>query len=211
MSGARAAILARIAAARRTAQLPPPPTAKPLDTAPRSLAECLARFRSELAALGVECHVEASAAAVRSRVQACTEGGLVLSWDPDCLPYQAASGLPQVLLCSRPLSEQAQAEFGLTGCEAAVAETGSLALLSGKGRSRTASLLPAVHIAVVRPQDLCFSMGEFFRTRADRLAGTANCTFITGPSRTADIELTLTLGVHGPGRVVVIVGAEDGA
>src|SRR5262249_5191299 len=78
MSGARAAILARIAAARRTAQLPPPPTAKPLDTAPRSLAECLARFRSELAALGVECHVEASAAAVRSRVQACTEGGLVL-------------------------------------------------------------------------------------------------------------------------------------
>jgi L-lactate dehydrogenase complex protein LldG len=49
-------------------------------------------------------------------------------------------------------------------------------------------------------------MGEFFRERAADIAAAANCTFVTGPSRTADIELTLTLGVHGPGRVVVIVG-----
>ena len=49
-------------------------------------------------------------------------------------------------------------------------------------------------------------MGEFFRERRHRVAAAANCTFITGPSRTADIELTLTLGVHGPGKVTVVIG-----
>jgi len=49
-------------------------------------------------------------------------------------------------------------------------------------------------------------MGEFFRERAADIAASACCTFVTGPSRTADIELTLTLGVHGPGRVIVVVG-----
>ena len=44
------------------------------------------------------------------------------------------------------------------------------------------------------------------RSKIRRIEGEACCTFVTGPSRTADIELTLTLGVHGPGRVVVVVG-----
>ena len=63
-----------------------------------------------------------------------------------------------------------------------------------------------MHLAVVRRQDLFFGMGEFFARHDARIAGEAACTFVTGPSRTADIELTLTLGVHGPGRVVVVVG-----
>jgi L-lactate dehydrogenase complex protein LldG len=67
-------------------------------------------------------------------------------------------------------------------------------------------LLPPLHVALVRPEDLCFSMGEFFEAHAARIAAASCCTFVTGPSRTADIELSLTVGVHGPGQVVVIVG-----
>ena len=88
----------------------------------------------------------------------------------------------------------------------AIAETGSLALLSQPGCSRVVSLLPALHVAIVRPEDLCFGMGEFFAARADDIAGVSNLTLVSGPSRTADIELSLTIGVHGPARVVVIVG-----
>ncbi len=79
-------------------------------------------------------------------------------------------------------------------------------LLSGEGKPRAASLLPPVHLAVVCRNDLRFSMAEFFSERADAMAAARCCTFITGPSRTADIELTLTVGVHGPGEVIVVVG-----
>ena len=101
---------------------------------------------------------------------------------------------------------QAAAEIGVTGCDAAIAETGSIVLLSGPGKSRSASLLPPVHLAVVRRNELRFSMGEFFKEFAGAMAAAACCTFVTGPSRTADIELTLTLGVHGPGKVIVVMG-----
>jgi L-lactate dehydrogenase complex protein LldG len=110
------------------------------------------------------------------------------------------------VLGSHRREDQASAEIGLTGCDGAIAETGTVALLSGPGRSRTVSLLPPVHVAVLRSGDVVFTMKEFLRLHAKALESAACCSFITGPSRTADIELTLTLGVHGPGRVVVVVG-----
>jgi L-lactate dehydrogenase complex protein LldG len=203
---ARTAILSRLAAAQRTARLPPAPAAKPFLSPPRSRAECRDRFVQELAALGVDGHVEASPDSVRERVRALVEGKKVLSWDADQLPYDAGSVLGGAIVGSRPRDEQAEAEIGVTGCHGAIAETGSLVVLSGRGHSRTVSLLPPVHLAVVRAEDLFFSMGEFFARHGERIAAAAGCTFITGPSRTADIELTLTLGVHGPGRVIVVVG-----
>ena len=156
--------------------------------------------------MGVEHHLETSAADARGRVATFVEGRRVLSWAPERLPYDVGSLLKDASFGGSGRPEQAEAEVGLTGCDAAIAETGSLALLSGPGQSRAVSLLPPLHVAVVRPTDLWFSMGEFLSAQTGRLAGAACCTFITGPSRTADIELTLTLGVHGPGRVVVVIG-----
>jgi L-lactate dehydrogenase complex protein LldG len=202
----RAAILSRLAAAQRTAFLPAAPSAAAIETPSHGVEDCLERFTRELAALGVECHVEGTPEHVRDRVRSLVGGRRVLAWDAGRLPYAIDSVLAAAARGGSPRDEQAGADVGVTGCDGAIAETGSLVLFSGRGRSRAVSLLPPVHLAVVKRQDLYFSMGEFFARAAAPLAGEACCTFVTGPSRTADIELTLTLGVHGPGQVIVVVG-----
>lgn len=202
----RDTILSRLRNAHAEVHLPdaeaepaPPPARRPP-------GECLARFQAELAALGVDCFVEPSADAVTSRLRQLIDGRPTLAWDAAHLPYDAANTLTGATLGRATRDTQAAAEVGVTGCDAAIAETGSLVLLSAPGRSRAVSLLPPFHIALVRRTQVCFSMAEFFADRTDNLRQSASCTFITGPSRTADIELTLTLGIHGPGRVAVIVG-----
>ncbi len=208
MNDARAAILARLAAAQRTAHIPDVtaiPRTLALET--RTEGECLERFRAELTLLGVDNHLEGSAADVRARVASLIAGRRVLAWDVGRLPYETGSLLKDDACFGRsPRDLQARAEIGLTGCHGAVAETGSLAVLSGPGTSRAVSLLPALHIAMVSRADLVWSMGEFFQKRKEAMDAAAACVFITGPSRTADIELSLTLGVHGPGKVVVVIG-----
>jgi L-lactate dehydrogenase complex protein LldG len=207
MSDARTVILDRIDRALRTARIPseistpaPAPTVRP------GAQGLLDRFLLEARAVGVETFVEVSASAVRERLANVIGGRRVLSWSPERLPYDAGAILTGACFGSAPLRDQAEAEVGVTGCHAAIAETGSLVLLSGPGSSRTVSLLPPLHVALVRPQDLSFSMSDFFESNAARIAEASCCTFVTGPSRTADIELSLTIGVHGPGRVVVIIG-----
>lgn len=207
ISPARDAILGRLRLAQRTGRLPvvegevvvPAPGARTAD-------EVLGRFLGELAALGVEPHLETSEEAVRARVASIVASARVFAWDGAWLPYGIDAVLVDAVRGSSTRAEQASAEVGVTGCDAAIAETGSLVLLAGEGRPRAASLLPPVHVAVVRRADLRWSMGEYFRDRADAIVSASSCVVITGPSRTADIELTLTVGVHGPGTVIVVVG-----
>jgi len=207
VSDARTAILARLRAAQRTALLPRmDETPLGLEPATADPAACLERFTRELAALGVEGHVEASAEAARARVAALIAGKRVLCWDPEHLPYELGGLVGDAARGGDDRDRQAAAEIGLTGVDAAIAETGSLVVISGKGKARSVSLLPPAYVAVVRRQDLCFSMGECFRRLEPRMAPAACTTVITGPSRTADIELQLTLGVHGPGKVAVVIG-----
>ncbi|MDB5808963.1 MAG: hypothetical protein JWN94_1085 [Betaproteobacteria bacterium] len=99
---------------------------------------------------------------------------------------------------------------GITGAFCAIAETGTLLTLSGPRTPATTSLLPETHIAVVRASRLVRSMEDAWELlRAEQgvnfMPRAAN--FISGPSRTADIEQTLVLGAHGPYRVhIVLVG-----
>jgi len=97
------------------------------------------------------------------------------------------------------------ASIGLTGVDAAIAETGSLVVVSGPGRPRLASLLTPVHIAIVRHGDIVPSLRSLVRARPALVTAGSNFVGITGPSRTADIEHTLSRGVHGPGEVHVIL------
>jgi L-lactate dehydrogenase complex protein LldF len=92
---------------------------------------------------------------------------------------------------------------GITGCDCAIANTGTLVISSTRGRPLSASLLPETHIAIVHAGQILASMEEALRLRAVREAATT--VLITGPSRTADIEMTLTIGVHGPKELVVYI------
>lgn len=95
-------------------------------------------------------------------------------------------------------------DVGITTVQAAIAETGTLVLDSARERHRFVSLVPPVHIAIVDASNIYATLGETLTILQNGELSPA-VTFITGPSRTADIELTLTIGVHGPQELYVIV------
>lgn len=116
------------------------------------------------------------------------------------LPWSAA-GLE---MQSRPAKNQDL--VGVTGAFCAIAETGTLMLLSGPNTPATTSLLPETHVAVLDPKRIVATMEdawELMRKECKQPPRAVN--FISGPSRTADIEQTVTLGAHGPYRVLLIL------
>jgi len=96
--------------------------------------------------------------------------------------------------------------LGITGAFVGIAETGTLMLLSGPDTPATVSLLPETHIAVLGGERLVATMEQAWdRLRLEHGALPRAVNFISGPSRTADIEQTVTLGAHGPYRVLIII------
>ena len=113
-----------------------------------------------------------------------------------------------------PLGEQraiaADAGLGITGADYAVAETGSVVLLAGPESSRLVSLVPPVHVAIVFPEQIIETLDDLLvlRLAAYYEGGMdmgSNLNLITGPSRTADIEQKLVVGVHGPKEAHLIL------
>ncbi len=100
----------------------------------------------------------------------------------------------------------AQAQVGITGAVAAFADTGTLVLSTSSRRSLIPSLLPEVHMAVLRAKDIFESFEAWLAAGGGGYASnSSNLVFISGPSRTADIDLTLTVGVHGPKQLMVFL------
>jgi L-lactate dehydrogenase complex protein LldG len=99
--------------------------------------------------------------------------------------------------------------IGVTGVFAAIAETGTLMVVSGETTAPTTSLLPETHIAVLPAARIVDTMEDAFALmRAEKSQWPRAVNLISGPSRTADIEQTVTPGAHGPYRVhIIIVGA----
>jgi len=98
----------------------------------------------------------------------------------------------------------------ISGADAGIAESGTLVLRSGAGRGRLASLIAPVHIAVLRQAQIVRGLGAALallqgQHGRDLFVDSSNLTLISGPSRTGDIELTLTLGVHGPREIHVVL------
>lgn len=213
------------------------PAPRPADAAQaaevvrRQMAErwpqALSRFREEFERVAGVFHrvpTMDQVPAVIRRIAQERQAGSVLSWHPAALGLDlrdtlgtegfvvtvAPEGDPDAGMRERHRSEAARAEVGVTGVDWALAETGTLVLLSGRGRPRSTSLLPATHVAVFRRHKLLESlehvgiMLEALHADPVRSMSGAVINFITGPSRTADIELTLTRGVHGPKEVHAI-------
>ncbi len=98
----------------------------------------------------------------------------------------------------------------ISGADAGIAESGTIVLRSGAGRGRLASLIAPVHIAVLRCAQIVRGLGAALallqeQRGRDLFTDSSNLTLISGPSRTGDIELTLTLGVHGPREIHVVL------
>ena len=215
--------------AARSADRPQEPGAL-AETIKRQLAErwpaALAKFSEEFERVGGVFYRVADmeeACATISRIARERSAQRVVTWATSVLgaelgPRLRADGLevagetagvPGEAERSRLRHASTQADIGVTGADLAVAETGSLVVISRAGQARSASLLPPYHVAVFGKGALVESLeqvGVIFEA-LHRDPGTmsgASISFITGPSRTADIELTLTRGVHGPGEVHAI-------
>lgn len=101
----------------------------------------------------------------------------------------------------------ANADAAITTCEALVARTGSIILSSAQRSGRTTSVYAAIHICIAFTDQLVYDVKDGLQLIKERYAGRipSLITFATGPSRTADIEKTLVVGVHGPREVYVFL------
>ena len=108
--------------------------------------------------------------------------------------------------------EMAEADIGITEADFGIADTGTLVLIANEKQPRSVSLIPPVHIAIIKSDLIVENLKDLFVlltntiSHSGSLTNLTSCiTFITGPSRTGDIELTITLGVHGPKELVVLI------
>jgi L-lactate dehydrogenase complex protein LldG len=165
----------------------------------------IARFRDRALSLSSTFdEVSSMADAPRAAADYLRRSGL----PPAAVCWPALSGLPweKAGLLVEARAAHGEDLVGITGAFCAIAETGTLMLLSGPRTPAAASLLPETHIAVMRADRLVGTMEDAWRLlRAESGAPPRAVNFVSGPSRTADIEQTLTLGAHGPYRVHVVL------
>lgn len=122
-----------------------------------------------------------------------------------CWPEFAALDWKGQSLAVEPRAARGDDLTGITGAFCAIAETGTLMMLSGADTPPSTSLLPETHIAVVSARRIVTGMEDAWALlRQERGILPRAVNFISGPSRTADIEQTVTLGAHGPYRVHLV-------
>lgn len=198
-------LLERIRLACRDAagDLPPLP-------APQVFEDTVALFISRARDLGVRVLPVASVHDAADRAASwCAEQGIrrAAAWataDLDPIVERLRAAGVRVLSPGASTEELAQAQVGLTGAAWGIAETATLVLPSGPDQPRGTSLLPPLHLAVLRADRILPDLAALFG-RCGPLPSAL--TLITGPSRSADIGLVPVLGAHGPTEVRVLLVA----
>ena len=213
----REPFLSRVSAAAMVATLPRPPEVPEL--LPDLEAEDLVGlFRARAQEESVVVHGPVGRHGVPRAVTGIAAGHgaeTYMAWDdlpaPGVTSALTGSGVvrvehlvPDDLRITRQLEYQTL-DLGITGADAGLAESGSVVLLHGEGRPRMASLIPQVHIALLDVGLIERTLVHWAHRHPDIVFETSNLVVVTGPSRTADIEQRLTLGVHGPRHVHVVL------
>jgi L-lactate dehydrogenase complex protein LldG len=232
MSGEREQILQRIRTGlsahgnelrEMAARTPGPNPAGPFVAPEPDLVE---QFRAQFTLLRGYPHVcadNAEALAALREILTNHQATQVLTWDLAAIPLpgleallnelQIAQAPGQILGATDHAAAMARlgpVPVGISGVDAAVAESGTMIVVSGPGQGRLASLLPPTHVAIIPRDRIARSLPDGValvrRRYGDALfRDHSNMTFITGPSRTADVGGEIVLGAHGPAEVHAII------
>lgn len=158
--------------------------------------------------------MEAAAMFIAAKAEEMSAASIVRQDEPALASLKLEDALPNVAVSVWNSDEEqhwkalaAGADFGVVQADYAVAYTGSVAVLSAKEKGRSVSLLPTVLFIVIPVEKLLTRLGEALSKfdEAGREALPAGIHFISGPSRSSDIENDLTIGVHGPGIVYALL------
>lgn len=191
----------------------PPANYRPVRNGDEAGSSLLEQFSVALRALRGHAVVvadEREALAALMEILQRHEADSVIGWAADELPLP---DLPKSLAAAgvdyrRPRGDAvavAQATVGISGAEALLAATGSVVVRSGAGRGRIPTVLAPVYVVLAHEDQLLPHVEAWVEQSGAALGERGNICFISGPSKTADIEMTLVHGVHGPGEVHVII------
>lgn len=171
--------------------------------------ERIASFRAALEALAGKTFEARDAAQAREYAAEVLQGRTSVASNAGFLAECGILDLPGVQSGFTDKDELraavAVANVGITSADWALADTGSLVMISSAQEARTISLLPPVHLAIISRTKLLTGLDELYTLLPKPADHTSSMVFITGPSRTADIEQILVRGVHGPGEIHVVV------
>ena len=145
--------------------------------------------------------------ALEAILQIIGEDTRVLSWDFAHIPLAGLNTALQTRGISVADSRDADVRVGITGVDSALAATGSVVVSAREGRPRSVSLLPYVHIVVLRESQIVPHLEAWIASCAEdseAFRRIGNHVVITGPSRTADIAMELVLGAHGPAALHIL-------
>lgn len=204
---ARERILRRLQKEKRPAQLPERWVSQPVFT------DLAAQFEAALTAVKGEvlwaADLPQAQEYLKQIIQEIGAGRVVANLEEPIDQIEAASAFPGVMWQVPGMEPGgwraacASADLGVTGADLVLAETGSVVVGTGTGKSRLVSLLPPVHVVLVPKARLVADLFAWKRPKIDEFP--SQIVWISGPSKTADIEQTLVVGVHGPKRLIVIL------
>jgi L-lactate dehydrogenase complex protein LldG len=177
-----------------------------------TLEDQVALFASNSAPLRTEFHTPASLEEAVTLLKALAREN---NWQqvashrhPLALPLAEKLGLPTLLTDGGyEIAALERCQAAITGCDALVAQTGSILVSNGSAGGRALSVLPPHHIVIAQRSQVVPDLATAVRDARERYAPNwpSFLSFITGPSRTGDIERILVLGAHGPKRLSVLL------